>query len=68
MIPVSRETFESVIRDIQSKYEAEKDCLLKEIMTYKKVVKMMSEKVKLLQVSITMIMSCRMKCALETES
>jgi hypothetical protein len=50
MIPVNRDSFETMLKDIQSKYEAEKDALSKEILTYRKVIRMMGNKIKLLSV------------------
>ncbi len=52
LIPLSRESFEAILKDLASKHEAEKDCLQKEILTYKKVIKMMAKKVRSLVVII----------------
>mmetsp|Transcript_6610 Transcript_6610/g.5913 ORF Transcript_6610/g.5913 Transcript_6610/m.5913 type:complete len:84 (+) Transcript_6610:567-818(+) len=41
-----------MLRDIQSKHEAEKDCLTREISIYKRVIQMMSSKMKLLHKEI----------------
>lgn len=45
-IPMTKEIFEGMLKDIQTKYEAEKSCLGREILTYKKVIRMMTSKIK----------------------
>lgn len=57
-----------MLKDIQTKYEAEKDCLSKEILTYKKVIRMMSEKIKSLTVNYLNMITYRMILRVEIEN